>query len=469
MVLQAVRQHWPLILDYMDEPVPTGEHCEALFQIDPPRQHLDRQLGLKRAVRTHLERCFTKRELEVACIDWESGWVVNIFDHHVPLNHPFAIATNTLAGLRETGKEVPRALVVLSDSGVPLNNAFFNRGFSFDGHRIPLFTNRDRHRAVFGAGPLTSFPEPEYLHDRVDAPRLGDAITRIHDLIRSAIDQPGLVGFADQVSRINHSLWPELFTPSLRERLPTMLMAAHEDVAIHLLSEALTDKTHLFYRILCDGRTRKTVLALFDGITGCWDLDAGHGTDFFWGMDPHSGAPVRLSLAGGALVNHRSGMRVELQAEPLREALEARAIYPGMFLVYGMTHFYCGVRPLGGVSSVNYLTRMKSAWLKFFETRGDEGEADLVSQVDTRGCIGGPILAWHRRDGQTTPMSALELAARGGLDEPFIERLRTRPFGSLLKPALLEVFSDMLKDERRHGMDITPEDVAGEFGLELLA
>ncbi len=467
MVVGAVRQELPLILDYIEEPNPAGVHCEKLYEYETAAPHLERQAALKRAVRRHLEMCFEPREIEAGCIDWESGWVVNIFDHHVPLNYPFLIGTNVLAGLRQIGRDEPNGIVVLSDSGVPLNNLMFNRGFMFKGHRIPLFTNKNRHRVVFGTAKVEEFPDIELPEAPMESRLFSEAARRVHGLVKSAADYPGLRSFADQVSRINYHLWPELFAGPLRDRVPALFYAAHEEVANSMLLEWLADPTQLFTRILCEASLRREVLKTFDGITGCWVLAAGHGTDFFWGIDAH-GAAARLTLEGEALVNRECGIRVKLEPDALCEAIVSRSIYPGMFLVYGMSHFHCGVRSLGGVASVNYLTAMKAAWIRLFETIGEPHEADLVRHVDTRGCIGGPIIAWQKHQSVTAPMFALDVLARGGFDEAFFERLRIKPFGSLMKPALLTIFSEFLKDDRRNSLEITPEDIAGADALEIL-
>ena len=465
MVVEAVRERLPLLLEYLGEEMATRKHVEDLYAYETAPVHLERQLLLKEMVREHLGTIFSVQEIEDGRIDWECGWVINIFDHHVPLNHAFSLGTNILSGFPEIGREEPKGLVVLSDSGVPLNNVLFNRGFSFRDHRIPLFTNRNRHRVVFGTGLIEEFPKIELPDAPSEMRALSEVVEAVHALIEAAVDFPGLSGFPDQVSRINHRFWPTLFAESLRPRVPAFFHASHESVANRMLLKYLTDPTHLFTRILCDTSLREKVLETFDGISGCWDLAAGHGTDFFWGLDSE-GAAVRLTLEGDALVNRDCGIRVALESEALREAIRNARVYPGMFLVYGMTHFHCGVRPLGGIASVNYLTAMKAAWIRLLQEE-DPPEGRLVSRVDTRGCIGGPILAWKRNGTTTDPMFALEVVSRGGFDEAYLEQLGPRTFGSLIKPALLTVFADFLKDERRESLTITPEDVAGEDGLAI--
>lgn len=76
------------------------------------------------------------------------------------------------------------------------------------------------------------------------------------------------------------------------------------------------------------------------------------------------------------------------EREAIVAALEEQRILPSLFVIYGWMTFFCGVRPLLGFGSMNYISKMKEAWIDVLNGV-DDGEHRRVESVDTSGLIGG--------------------------------------------------------------------------------
>ncbi len=456
----------PLVARFFDVQTPLGEYTDALNQHTAHPAHRERQKVLKEKVLQILARQFSAKELADANINTETDWKINIVDHHGFLNHPILVSTNIIANLNAMPTEKPEAVIVLSDSGVPMNNFFHKRGLKFRDTQLNIIPSRDRHVMAVAAGvrqpiELVKAARTAGLTKAADL----DFLESIQETLNDVALDPRVKNFRDQVTRSNAVLWKLLWEESLRDQMPELLYVANEDLATALLADYLQDSDNLFHRILFDPETRAVVLREFNTVTGCWDIPGTRGTAFFWGVD-ETGSAVRMVLSsdGNALVSDsdKSNIRIALTLKSITAALQTGHIYPSMFLVYGIANFYCGVRPLVGYGSMNYQTAMKASWLRTLADIAPE-EVALVETVPTDGFIGGPkvTFGWSADHGYYD-LFALDSIANGGLSRSYLEALKQMPFADILRPALPDIYDSYVRPERKQPITVTGADFMGE-------
>jgi len=450
----GISQDVPLLETILTDETPLAEYCEALFH--PPKSPVprDRQEAFKVATCACLLESFTDSELKDANLQWDGDWVLNIFDHHLPLNHPFMHSANLLAQLRQLPSESPNGILVLSDAGVPYNNVAFNRGFMLHDQLLRVVSDRHKRDGVYHAPRLDSFPLRARASQKEMTAEDGAFLDRIESILEEA---GGGAGAMEQISRINYRLWPLLFEEKLRPGIPPLLYVANELVCANLLIDYLKDPDHLFSRMLLDPALRSRTLELFDGLTGCWNQDGSHGTTFFW-RSPGGHHFSRLRLDGDYLVDTEADYRLHLDAEAIQSALREREIYPGMFLVYGISVFFCGIVPLVGFGSLNYLPRMRDAWETLLRDI-DAAEAERIAEIDIGRTIGGPLLTWDVSGKDPELLYALDIIRRGGLTSDYLDRLRQFPFHHALAPALPDIYNVYVHPEHRREIKATSVDM----------
>ncbi|MCA9375755.1 MAG: hypothetical protein KC925_01700 [Candidatus Doudnabacteria bacterium] len=468
-ILQSgIRTDVTLVADFFDVDTPLGEYVKELHAYEAPAEHRERQQLLKRVIQEQLACVFTEDELERAHLDWDEDLKVNIVDHHGFLNHALLVSTNIIANAHQLPSGAPQGIVVLSDSGVPLNNFFHKRGLKFRGQQLNFIPHKDRHVVAFAAKKPEQFPLVEAAQRAGMAEDAQTFLAGIASQLQHLAEHSHVQSYKDLVQRVNYTWWKELFAEELRDRIPDLFYVANEDVAAGMLKEYLQDDTHLFSRFLFDPATRDVIVRTFDGVTGCWDLGGTRGSVFFWGVDER-GQKIQLALREDSLVAVDSSVAFELEltTDSVLAALREGRVYPTMFLVYGIANFFCGVRPLVGYGSMNYQTAMRESWVCALRELGENEEAQLVGRVPTNGFIGGPLVSFgYDSDSDTLKeLYALDLIERGGLSADYLQHLRAMPFNLLLQPALPDIYDSYVRPEHKKEITVTAADLLGDaFG-----
>lgn len=465
LLQDGIRIDAPLVADFFEEHTKLAEYTETINAYEAHPIHRERQRVLKETIRTLLLKTFSVEEIEHANIPWTEDWKINIVDHHGILNHPILLSTNIIANIFQMPSQKPQGVVVLSDSGVPLNNFFHKRGLKFSGEQLNLFPSRDRHVMAYAAKKRESFPLLEAAerttHAWSDAERA--TLTRMNALFNTWGNDSRNTNYRGQIQRINFHLWKELFAQNIREQIPDIFYISNEDLGKEMLYQYLQDPEHVFTRILCHPETRDIIVNTFANVTGCWDNSLARGSVFFWGIDTEQ-QKIPLTLKGNMLVSAPGfpEYSLELTPENIIEALREEKIYPGMFLVYGIAHFHCGIRPLVGFGSMNYQTRMKEAWEKALQ-QIDPSEVPLVSSINTRGFIGGPKVTFgHTHEKGFQDFFALDIIHRGGMMREYLDHLRNTPLSAVLQPALVDIYDSYVRPERKQKITVTSGDLMGD-------
>lgn len=464
-VLQdGIRIDAPLVADFFEEHTKLAEYTQHINAYTAHPIHRERQEVLKQKVKELLLLTFSEEELTHANIPWTEDWKINIVDHHGILNHPILVSTNIISNMFQLPAEKPQGVVVLSDSGVPLNNFFHKRGIKFAGEQLNIFPSRDRHVMAYAAKKQQHFPLLEAAQRSQKHWSEGELATlkKVNEHLNIWGNAPRITNYRQQIQRINFHLWKELFEESLRENVPDIFYISNEELGGQMLRYFLKDSTHLFTRILCEEKTREIIVQSFMNVTGCWDNDLKRGTVFFWGIDENQ-QKIPLQLVGNTLQSAPGfpSFTLELTSKAIIEALDQERIYPGMFLVYGIAHFHCGIRPLVGFGSMNYQTRMKEAWIRAM-TEIDPIEVPLIESINTRGFIGGPKVTFGYTAKGFEDFFALDIIHRGGMTREYLNHLSETPLSAVLQPALIDIYDSYVRPERKQKITVTSGDLMGE-------
>ncbi|MCW1930073.1 MAG: hypothetical protein KIH62_002025 [Candidatus Kerfeldbacteria bacterium] len=461
----GIRIDAPLVADFFEEHTELAEYTKQINAYTAHPTHRERQEVLKKKVKELLLLTFSEEELAHANIPWSEDWKINIVDHHGILNHPILVSTNIISNMFQLPAEKPKGVVVLSDSGVPLNNFFHKRGMKFCGEQLNIFPSRDRHVMAYAGKKQQHFPllEAAERSEKKWSEAECATLKKVDEQLNTWGNAPHVANYRQQVQRINFHLWKELFEESLREKMPDIFYISNEELGGQMLRHFLQDSTHLFTRILCEEKTREIVVRSFMNVTGCWDQDLKRGSVFFWGIDDEQ-RKIPLQLVGNTLTSAPGfpAFTLDLTPHAIIEALDFERIYPGMFLVYGIAHFHCGIRPLVGYGSMNYQTRMKEAWVRAMKEI-DPMELPLIESINTRGFIGGPkvTFGWNAQNG-FEDFFALDIVHRGGMTKEYLQHLAQTPLSAVLQPALIDIYESYVRPERRQNITITSNDLMND-------
>lgn len=453
IVREGLREYVPLVADVFETPEPLLEYSKNLYADPVDPVHVERQHAIANNVQEYVKR------IHGVEIPVQVPMVVNVVDHHSLFNNPILIATNITAQAHRL-LDGGDPFVVFSTSMVPQDN-YFN-DIRYHGHRIPFFAKKQMKQVA------CFMDKHEYASvDRLKQSKKWNKLTEeeqqfIEQYERSLadIDVRGAQTMNEQLSIVNTHLWKQIFDESIRESVPDMYYVTNEDILMGMTQELLHGD-HIISRSIFDADMRAEVLARFEGLTGCWNMEKGKGTHFFWHRKADNTIEP-LYLNGTSLVNQDKTYAVELTPADLESEMMTLEIVPSLFLIYGFLCLYSGVKPLVGYGSLNYITDMKNAWLELLDEQDPE-EAALMRSVNTLGLVGGFITTFNRNtEGNLENRYVMDLIADGGITKEYLDNLFKMKMNDLLAPAAIEVYGSYLPAEARKDHGLSTADVMGE-------
>lgn len=368
-------------------------------------------------------------------------------DHHGPTFYPGLLSGDILFALDAVLNGDDKPVVVLACGNVPLSNATGPRGIYLPPWLDPptttysLFPPALLDSSVYAAPPYTEDRLQRVLqrvrgklhHHRLSRKAVTRTMQTLEQALTAALDEST---YARQVSIINARLWPFLFEPELRPALPPLVYLQLEEVS----GRALLDYPGFLAQVLYDSAIRGEAVELFEGIPGCWD-GAGGGTHFFWGI-AEDGRTYPLRLDGDYLRGNGAAFR--LHPAEIGEAIAQRKIIPGLMLCFGVLVFVHGCSVYGGFMQVDYLSRMKAAWIDLLQRHNATEEAEWVAHIETRNYSTGPIVAYARHHNLLYPAGGLDLLLSGGLQRHFLEQIAGLSVTQLNQAGLVEMLQIIL-------------------------
>jgi hypothetical protein len=252
---------------------------------------------------------------------------------------------------------------------------------------------------------------------------------------------------------------------------PDLLYVSQENLAVELLlSRHLVASTPI-YKILFDPVYESLIDKYFEGIMGAYSRKEKWGTYLFWGVDGEKNFRLHLWRQGNKLVSDDGKFSIELSPAAIREALVNKQIIPSMLLIYLMISLYYGLKCLGGVNQVQYLSRMKDAYIEMQREYGDEESATMCERVQTKEFVDGPTIAYLSSSSNgAAPANGLDILLYDGGTawEKLISVAKNITLEESFNPLLPEYYSVMYAEVDRVAelSSITSKEIIQLTGIE---
>ena len=305
--------------------------------------------------------------------------------------------------------------------------------------KIPVYPLSERNAMVGRVRPMTE----AMVRTALDALRkerrqgtISDPIYRTAaeifegDYLRG--DVLGAESYAHQATLLNHRLGRRM----VRGDEADFVYVEIEEIAARLLGEALGRSDSLECRLLFDVELRTALLEELEGVRGCFStptlhrmtqermvdsVKAARGTHFFWGVDASAKryplALVADTLFGVDMSGHCHAF--EFTAGAVRQGLERRDLYPGLFLTFLQFAMLRGAVMLGGCFQGEYLRRMSEGLGRALARVGDSRRESVVAPPGRY--VSGPMFLMGEGRAGAFPKGPVELIRDGGVT---LEELR---------------------------------------------
>lgn len=464
-VKQKVGQYLPLLLDFLDNNQTMLDYSKNLYDWKAPKIHIERQKDCLFFVKKKIESLFPKEIVEKMDFNFSDGIVSNVVEHHNILNHPILISGLVISNLYYLLTNQEKTLLVLTCGGVPFNNFFNKKGFTFKEQVFPFVTNRDMHKIIH------NFPKKEL--NFLEEPRAkqvwGNFNDKEKDFLKeyqsalTRVDISNCQNFVDEITKINYSIFKLMFEEKLRRRIPHLIDFELEYLAAKMVEKLCKEKNSFIYKTLFDRDFREIVLKEFEGIWGAWNKEKNLGTHFFW-LNTENGEQKSLVCEGNCLKVKDADIKfeIELKEEIIIDLLKKNILSANIFLFFGITIFYCGIKPLTGLGSINYLSDMQSAWVRALASTLPE-EADLVKKMNMKSLICSPVVTYSRNEkGEIISQFFADIVSRGGLTTEYLENLSKMKFGEIMKTSLIENYEVKTPPEEKKPLDLVANDLISE-------
>ncbi len=444
IIRRGIEKHVPKLAEFIECDLPIFKYSENLYEDKVEDKYLVRQKVVKESIKRQIIELFGE-EAKKFRLNLDGPLRVNIVDHNGILNHPILTGSHIISSAWQLFDR-QSDILSLNTALYPFNSVFYKRGLGYRGKTLSFVSKSKCHQLVYYAPPVNfeTFPD------------------EIKQILQSA-DRPISQRAWQQASRINYKLWPLLFEPALRDKLPRLITLNQDKVVKDLLIHLIKKKDNFIYEVIFNPQLRERCYQVFLNSTGAWFENQNKGSFLFWKINEKNEG-VNLVLKDGRLVSvkEKYPYQLELEEGAVIEALEKDEIYAGMVLLFGALVFYAGVVPLAGYGSVNYLNVMKDKWLKLLRDQYPE-EYHSIKQMNINKLIGGPVLAYYRdKENKLQQAYALDIIMKGGLKREYLEKVLSMPFNELLKPALIDVYNSYIPAEVREEISITTNDVVNE-------
>lgn len=414
-------------------------------------------------------------------------YFVNTADHHGPICHPFFLNANSIIAASYAGHTDPdlKFVITLSCTNISLNNSSFPRGLLFSSnntgkvetHRLSFLPSNAHAAAVYSFRPYSAEDINKIRHlikEKLNKKLINKLVAeKLESIIHEVYDRPEILAsrdYSDQVSKTNYDLWHRFFAGS-RVSYPDLLYVSQENLAVELLlSRHLVASTPI-YKILFDPVYESLIDKYFEGIMGAYSRKEKWGTYLFWGVDGEKNFRLHLWRQGNKLVSDDGKFSIELSPAAIREALVNKQIIPSMLLIYLMISLYYGLKCLGGVNQVQYLSRMKDAYIEMQREYGDEESATMCERVQTKEFVDGPTIAYLSSSSNgAAPANGLDILLYDGGTawEKLISVAKNITLEESFNPLLPEYYSVMYAEVDRVAelSSITSKEIIQLTGIE---
>lgn len=280
-ITSQFKKYVPEITDFLSSNNSLLSFSESLHAYQPKAVFVERQEPIKKALHSSVERLFGTAVANT--LNFDSGVVANIADHHQVLNHPFIVSSNFIGNShRFLSEQKNSPIVTISSGDVPPNNFFSKNGFLLHGKKVFIFSNSE-HESCSYYLPKRNFNFTERLKNvgtwHLFSPDEQLFLIDLEEKI-SNLDFSNCNNYNDQISIIVKNTWPLLFVEEIRNTTPDLLYITQESLVSDILPSILSTD-NIVSASLFDEVFRERVLNNFRGNVVTWDEAKQKGTHFF--------------------------------------------------------------------------------------------------------------------------------------------------------------------------------------------
>ncbi len=448
-----------------------------------------RKEAVLKIIQEEVEKKLGSKELAAEVVQqMRHYYYVSTTDHYGPLYHPWVLNFNLVTAMSYLDNPDPelKHIVTLACSNVSLNNFSFPRGFAFTSNatgklksnRLSFLPSNSHSFPVYGfrayrADEVTKVKKQlqEKVKNKEVLAEEAGALTKIIDEVYGNERVLAQTSYADQVTMTNYALWNKL-VPSQNGKQVSFVYLEQEWIVARLLIEHHLYADTTINHLLFDEEAETMLENNFYGLPEAFSKREKVGTYLFWAL-PRVNCNHRLKLwkQGRYLVDDDGIYKVELTPDAIRDALLKKELIPSVLLTFMTMSFYHGLTCLGGLGQINYLPRLKEAYLKLQEQRGDKISVEVCEPVPTKQ-LGGEVTValTHTSQGDTAPATLFDLLLhrRDDMWRTLNEQAQTISLEEAIVPMFPEDYPMVCPQEQREDAvsALSPKTVTKLMGLD---
>lgn len=440
-----IKKYNPLFGQFYDHEENLLEYSKNLKNTDLPKEFLDRQKYYKQLIKKKIQFLFGS-DFEFNLPKDDEPLIVSTADHHGLLNFPLTNSSNFISNyLTILEKDKSPDIFTIATGNIPVCNATFKRGVDFNGKHINIFSRNERNRLTLAQKSITlslsklanSKENKEALKDKGIPFFEKNELSFLRELdekIFSFSTLTELRTYSDQCSIWNYHLWQKFFTQKLRNRVLRLFILQSEDIDAEFIINIIeNNKDSFIYKILFDPSVREMAIEEFNGCYGCWNKKNRTGTSFFFILDK-KGQNKPLWLEGNLLVNKKLDVAFEFSENNITEKLRKKEIFPSIVTSFLAMGFWAGIKCLGGMNQVRYLSDYKSR-LESLLKKINHPDFKHLKSIDTLGFNTFSIF-FGKVNGDHQELYALDIINQGGISQDYLDKLNQFSIRDFLLPSL---------------------------------
>jgi hypothetical protein len=367
-----------------------------------------RQEELINSVASETERLLGREVADSVRQQLVSYYYVSTTDHFGPNYHPWVVNFNliALASIMDQPDPKLKNIITLACSNVSLNNFSFPRGFAFTSdatgqlktNRLSFLPSNAHSYPVYGFRPFNN-AELKKINDQVRdcankkliSFELRDKLVNFVEEIYGTDDVMSSASYSDQITKTNHAIWKKLNSYIDKGNINFVYLEQEWIVAQLFVKHHLYDQNSSLYQLLFDTKSEALLNELFSNVPEGFNRSAKTGTYLFWGLPKiNCNHRLRMWKEGNYLVADDGSYKVELTPEAIADALLKKELIPSVMLTFITLCFYYGLKCLGGLGQINYLPKLKEAYIKMQEKLGNQENIAVVKNLNC-GDLGGEV------------------------------------------------------------------------------
>lgn len=466
LAISEIKKFNPVFGQFYDCEDNLSEHSTAIQKANIPDHVLKRQVYYKDLIKQKIASLFGD-DFPYIPISNDQPLVVSTVDHHGLLNHPIPTSASFASRYATIlDRDSSPDIVTLSTGNVPVNNALFKRGISFADKHINLFTRNEYNRLVLSQDNMqlrlselaTSTKNKEALKNKGMKEFSEDEVSFLKEIDENVIAKHSVSGtYSDQCTIWDYYLWERLVDQDLRDKLLRLFVIQGEDLDAQFLIDIIQNHHDSFvYRMIFEEEIRNLAIKMFDGIYGCWNLENHSGTMLFFTLNDR-GERVDLWLDGNALKDKTGNFTLSLNDESVIGGLKNRTLYSSILTTFSMIAFWAGVKCLGGVNQIRYLTDYKNTLVELLDRIGDK-DKDFVASVDLLG-VNTFSVFFKKIDVKIKELYAFDVFFQGGISKEYLDNMGYLTVRDVLLPSLPFFYTVSVPEKDKRNIQFNDADL----------